>query len=180
MATLGARLRNLRHERGCTLQEVSNGSGLTPSFLSRLERGIVNISVGNLRKVAAFFGVPITHFFTEELIPHGVVIRAGTRRLVEGAEGEIQRFSLLPAEAAHLLAEIIKIPPGRTGGSFRTTASRALFYVLSGEVRCRLGSQVMQLLTGDVLYQRRSVALNWSSGDSTAVVLLVSLHSEER
>jgi len=50
MATLGARLRHLRRERDCTLQEVSDGSGLTPSFLSRLERGIVNISVGNLRK----------------------------------------------------------------------------------------------------------------------------------
>jgi len=83
MTTLGARLRRLRREHGCTLQDVSNGSGLTPSFLSRLERGIVNISVGNLRKVAAFFGVPITFFFTEELSPRGLVVRAGERLVQE-------------------------------------------------------------------------------------------------
>jgi transcriptional regulator with XRE-family HTH domain len=41
-------------------------SQLTPSFLSRLERDQVNISVGNLRKLAQFFGVPMTHFFEGE------------------------------------------------------------------------------------------------------------------
>jgi len=180
MATLGARLRNLRRERGFTLQEVSNGSGLTPSFLSRLERGIVNISVGNLRKVATFFGVPITHFFTDELVPHGIVIREGARRLVEGAEGAVRRFSLLPPEAAHLLAEVIEIPPRGASGSFRTTASRSIFYVLAGEVRCGLNGQVVRLSSGDVLYQRRSASLNWSTEGGAATVLLFSLQSEER
>jgi transcriptional regulator with XRE-family HTH domain len=180
MATLGARLRYLRRERGCTLQEVSDGSGLTPSFLSRLERGIVNISVGNLRRVASFFGVPITYFFTEELVPRGIVVRAAGRRTEDIPDHELRRVSLLPGEAAHLLAEVITIPPRGAQGSFLASASRALIYLLEGELTCNLGGQVMRLSPGDVLYQRRPVALHWSNEGTAATVLVVSLQAEER
>ena len=126
MTMLGARLRRLRRERGCTLQEVSDGSGLTPSFLSRLERGIVNISVGNLRKVAAFFGVPITYFFTEELHPRGLVVRAH-ERIVQEDGPEVRRASLLPPEAAYLQAEIVSIAPGTAG----TVSLTAVLFITS-------------------------------------------------
>ena len=180
MATLGARLRQLRRERGCTLQEVSDGSGLTPSFLSRLERGIVNISVGNLRKVASYFGVPITYFFTEELVPRGIVIRGSERSVEETPDNEVRRASLLPVEAAHLSAEIITIPPGVASESFLAVASRALFYLLAGQLSCSLGGHTVKLSRGDVLYQRRPAAIHWDNEGSEAVVLMVSLQSEER
>ncbi|MBO9315274.1 MAG: helix-turn-helix transcriptional regulator, partial [Chloroflexus sp.] len=64
--SLGQKIGRLRQERGLTLQEVAEGSGLTPSFLSRLERDKVNISVANLRKLAQFFSVQMTHFFEGE------------------------------------------------------------------------------------------------------------------
>lgn len=178
MTTLGARLRRLRRERGCTLQDVSEGSGLTPSFLSRLERGVVNISVGNLRKVAAFFGVPITFFFTEELHPHGLVVRADERIVQEDGQ-EVRRVSLLPQEAAHLQAEIVSLAPGAAGTAPLTASHRALYYVLEGELTCNLGGQAIRLGRGDVLYQRRPAALHWSNEGSTAV-LVVSLQSEEK
>ncbi len=180
MTTLGTRLRHLRRERGCTLQEVSDGSGLTPSFLSRLERGIVNISVGNLRKVAAYFGVPITHFFTEELVPRGIAVRADERVIQETAGTLIRRASLLPAEATHLFAEIIQIAPGMASEAPLNRLSRALVYVLSGRLTCGLGGQEMVLREGDVLYQRRPAGLRWSNEGSAAVVLAVSLQSEEK
>ncbi len=178
MMTLGARLRRLRRERGCTLQEVSEGSGLTPSFLSRLERGIVNISVGSLRKVAAFFGVPITFFFTEELHPHGFVVRAD-ERIVQEDGYESYRVSLLPREAAYLQAEIVTLAPGAAETVLPTASSRALYYVLEGELTCNLGGQAIRLRKGDVLYRRRSATLHWFN-EGSAAVLIASLQSEER
>jgi transcriptional regulator with XRE-family HTH domain len=180
MATLGTRLRHLRRERGCTLQEVSDGSGLTPSFLSRLERGIVNISVGNLRKVASFFGVPITYFFTEELVPRGIVVRASERAAKKTPGQLVHRASLLPKEAAHLSAEVVSVPAGEASGVPLAAVSRALFYVLEGELTCGLGGQTMKLAPGDVLYQRRPAALRWSNDGGAAVILVVSLQLEER
>lgn len=178
MTTLGARLRRLRREHGCTLQDVSNGSGLTPSFLSRLERGIVNISVGNLRKVAAFFGVPITFFFTEELSPRGLVIRAGERLVQEDGE-DIRRVSLLPPEAAHLQAEVVSLAPGAAGTAALTASGRALYYVLEGELTCSPGGPLIRLGRGDVLYQRRPAELRWSN-EGWVQVLIVSLQAEEK
>ncbi len=178
MPTLGARLRQLRRERGSTLQEVSDGSGLTPSFLSRLERGIVNISVGNLRKVASFFGVPITYFFTEDLIPRGIVVRAGDRPLKEA--GTVRRASLLPEEANHLSAELLSLAPGSAGHASLADLERALFYVLEGELTCMLGGQVVRLGKGDVLYQRRPTGLRWTNEEGEATVLAASLQSEEK
>lgn len=181
MATLGARLRRLRRERECTLQEVSDGSGLTPSFLSRLERGIVNISVGNLRKVAAFFGVPITYFFTEEILPHGVVVRAAERTVFGDRVGGNRRESLLPEEADHLAAEIVSIAPGAEGETPLIEVSRSIFYQLSGELTYRIAGKEYRLLQGDLLYQRRPVSLRWSNeGAEEAVVLAASLRTEER
>lgn len=180
MATLGARLRRLRRERGCTLQEVSEGSGLTPSFLSRLERGIVNISVGNLRKVASYFGVPITYFFTEDLVPRGIVVRRGERLLLDSDSAGVVRASLLPAEAAYLSAEVVSLAPGSDGNDALAVAARALFYILAGRLNCSIGGQTVSLAVGDVLYQRRPAALHWSNEGSEAIVLVVSLQSEER
>lgn len=179
MANLGARLRRLRRQCGYTLQDVSGGSGLTPSFLSRLERGIVNISVGNLRKVAAFFGVPITYFFTEELSPHGIVVRAAARRVGQFPNSEVRWASLLPDEAAAFCAEVLTIPSGGSNELLPHAFSRALFYVLEGEPTCSLGGQVIQLSPGDVLYQRRAVALHWLNEGNAAKVLVVSLQPEE-
>ncbi len=178
MTTLGARLRRLRRERGCTLQEVSDGSGLTPSFLSRLERGIVNISVGNLRKVAAFFGVPITFFFTEELYPRGLVVRA-EERIVQEDGYEVRRASLLPPEASYLQADVVSLAPGATETASLTASTRALYYVLDGELTCSLGGQTIRLGKGDVLYQRRPATLHWSN-EGSAVLLIASLQSEEK
>jgi len=180
MTTLGTRLRYLRREHGCTLQEVSDGSGLTPSFLSRLERGIVNISVGNLRKVAAYFGVPITYFFTEELLPRGIVVRVDEREVEEKPGLGVRRTSLLPGEVARLSAEILTITPGAAGEAPLAMASRALYYVLEGALDCSMGGQSACLGKGDVLYQRRPASLCWSNEGGEAVVLVASLQSEER
>jgi transcriptional regulator with XRE-family HTH domain len=180
MTMLGARLRQLRRERRCTLQEVSDGSGLTPSFLSRLERGIVNISVGNLRKVAAFFGVPITYFFTEELLPHGIVVRPGDRVMQESADGTILRSSILPEEAGHLSAEIITVAPGTTGQEPLFEVGRVLFYVLEGELACTMSGNEHLLGVGDVIYRRRPTPLYWSNNSDRPVVLLAaSMRTED-
>lgn len=179
MSTLGSRLRQLRRERACTLQEVSDGSGLTPSFLSRLERGIVNISVGNLRRVAAFFGVPITFFFTEELQPYAIVVRAGDRR--QSDDGEICRASLLPEAASQLAAELVTIAPGVGRDELLPAVSRAIYYVLAGELTCQMGGQTYRITPGDVLYQRRPTAFAWTNdNEGETVVLAASLRPEEQ
>ncbi len=49
----GERIRSLRREKGCSLQELSALTGLSYSYLCGIERGLVAPSIGSLRKVSA-------------------------------------------------------------------------------------------------------------------------------
>jgi XRE family transcriptional regulator, aerobic/anaerobic benzoate catabolism transcriptional regulator len=55
LLSLGRRVRALRFERGWTLREVAERSGLSPRFLVQLEAGRGNISIRRLADVARAF-----------------------------------------------------------------------------------------------------------------------------
>jgi transcriptional regulator with XRE-family HTH domain len=163
MPTLGERIRTLRQERKCTLHEVSEGAGLTPSFLSRLERDKVNISVANLRKIANFFGVPMTHFFSSEEAPAVEIIRAADRRKLRSAGEKLQVEALLPEGEFHPDAcEAVVSPKGR---SVRRAPreGRALILVLEGQLRCHVGDEFYDVQTGDSLYLRNGAEYGWEN-----------------
>jgi transcriptional regulator with XRE-family HTH domain len=55
MIDVGEIIKRLRTQRGLSIQDVAEGCGLSPSFLSTVERGNSDISLGRLAQVAAFF-----------------------------------------------------------------------------------------------------------------------------
>ena len=52
---VGPILKRMRMQRGFTVREVAEKSGLSPSFLSAVERGASDISLGRLSRLAAFY-----------------------------------------------------------------------------------------------------------------------------
>src|ERR687893_1809994 len=56
---LGARVRELRHERGLTLKALGRRAGLSHPFLSQLERGLARPSVGSVERIATALDVPV-------------------------------------------------------------------------------------------------------------------------
>ncbi len=54
---IGARLRELRKGRKLMLRSTSEATGISMSFLSRIERGIAAPSPDTLKRLAAFYGV---------------------------------------------------------------------------------------------------------------------------
>lgn len=57
---LGKRLRFIRKEHQKTLKDLSEEAGLSLSYLSDMERGVVNPSVETLQKVAKVYGMKIS------------------------------------------------------------------------------------------------------------------------
>jgi transcriptional regulator with XRE-family HTH domain len=175
--SLGQKIGRLRQERGLTLQEVSEGSGLTPSFLSRLERDKVNISVANLRKLAQFFSVQMTHFFEgEDNQQVGQVITAEERVRLSLDDAPVQVYSLLPPNS-DLEARIIEARPGSGQQGFSSRGSQMLL-VLNGQLRYNLGDEEYELGPGDTLFYRDDVAHSWvSTGNETVELLTVGVLS---
>ena len=175
--SLGQKIGRLRQERGLTLQEVSEGSGLTPSFLSRLERDKVNISVANLRKLAQFFSVQMTHFFEgEDNQQVGQVVTPAERTRLSLDDAPVQVYSLLPPNS-DVEARLIEARPGSGQQGFSSRGSQMVL-VLDGLLRYHLGEEVYALHQGDTLFYHDDVAHNWiNTGENTASVLTISVLS---
>lgn len=87
---LGAKLRARRAAAGLTLQEVADEAGVSRSFLSQVERGLVSPSIATLRRVAEALATPMAHFFggagdgaaaDPGAQPHTVIARHQRKRL---------------------------------------------------------------------------------------------------
>ena len=72
----GQRLRELRHEKGLSQEELALQCGLDRSYVGQIERGERNLSLENIHKLADALGVPAS----ELLLPIGSKssIRGGT------------------------------------------------------------------------------------------------------
>lgn len=57
---LGRTIRDLRKERGLSQERLAAEAGVHRSFVFRLERGDVNVSVDTLQRIAQALGVPVS------------------------------------------------------------------------------------------------------------------------
>lgn len=63
LASIGARLRTRRLEKGLTQAVLAKAAGVSPRFLVQLEKGEGNISVQRLAGVCAALELPLEHLF---------------------------------------------------------------------------------------------------------------------
>ena len=56
--SVGSLMRRTRKELGFSLQKVADLSGLSVSFVSQAERGVLPPSVSSLKKIATALGIP--------------------------------------------------------------------------------------------------------------------------
>ncbi|GIG24583.1 helix-turn-helix domain-containing protein [Cellulomonas denverensis] len=61
---LGLRLRRLRHQRGETLGETAERAGVSPQYLSEMERGVKDPSSEMIAAVAGALGVSLLDLTT--------------------------------------------------------------------------------------------------------------------
>ncbi len=85
---LGARVRELRRNRGWTLEELAHAAGVHATHLSAVERGKRNPTIGVLAKLADALEVEIASLFgTPSAVP-AKSLRAELRRRAETLEPE--------------------------------------------------------------------------------------------
>lgn len=63
--SMGEWLRGLRRRRGLKLKEVGWETGLSVSYLSDLERDVVDPSLKTIKKLAEFYHLKLSEFFRE-------------------------------------------------------------------------------------------------------------------
>jgi transcriptional regulator with XRE-family HTH domain len=67
---LGAAVRARRHANDMTLEALADAAGMNVTYVSDIERGRGNPSIGKLGDLAAVFGIPVSALIAEaEALP---------------------------------------------------------------------------------------------------------------
>jgi transcriptional regulator with XRE-family HTH domain len=157
---LGRTLRVLRTARGLRLADLAQESGLSASFLSQVEQGRSDISVGRLMRLAQALGVRMTDLV--ELPP------PSDRPIVRAAE-RVQVPSPIPGLTIELLAAgvseghtyaLATLDPGVTAAArrYRLPGQEHFVYMLKGRA-------VMEFATGDPVRLEAGDSISYNSDD---------------
>jgi DNA-binding transcriptional MerR regulator/quercetin dioxygenase-like cupin family protein len=173
---LGARLRALRTAAGRSLAEVATASGLSVSFLSAVERGQANPSVGNLFKLADAYGTTVPGLDPNYRSERRSVLHPRDRPRYVAGRGLVVIEDLLASPGA-LEAQRIEVRPG--GGSEEAYAhpGEEFVYILSGQLVFWLDERERFALdAGDSLSFRSTRPHRWrNDGDVPATVLWINV-----
>ncbi|WP_190814556.1 helix-turn-helix domain-containing protein [Saccharopolyspora pogona] len=163
-------VRALRRERGLTLEELGGLTGLTKSYLSKVERELSTPSIAVALKIAEALDVDVSRLFVGETGRSAITIdrigdrQAGARLQPLGADmlGKVMSpFVLRPT------AEFVKHEPTHTGQEF--------IFVHSGTIELHYDGEEFELETGESAYLDATRAHRLrSTSESEAQVVIVA------
>ncbi|MGW3956556.1 helix-turn-helix domain-containing protein [Streptomyces sp. NPDC004752] len=155
---LGARIREYRKMRRMSLRALGEAAQASPGFLSQLERGQVNSSIGMLRRIAVALGVTVADLFDPDSVPGPKVVRRADRPTLHTAPGS-RKTLISQRPLSHLEVYAGEFDPGASTGDDAYTHgdSQEILLVISGAVRVELDGRAHELAAGDSIEYRSSV-----------------------
>ena len=152
---LGVRVRDLRKERGLTLEEFAEVSGVSRAMISKLERGEKNPTLVIAARLAEGLGVSLSRLAGVEERREVVVVPKEGRTVLRDPETGFERQSLsptFPGRGVEFLRNVV--PEGSTSGDFPPHRKGVGEHIVveKGELEAILDGERYQLRDGDALY----------------------------
>jgi transcriptional regulator with XRE-family HTH domain len=168
----GESLKKLRTVKGITLQDVSNATGLSVSFLSLVENGKSGISLANLQKILKCYDASIHHLIdTHEEVKvvrsedvkdvkyeDTRIVRSEEAKRIHSDTDDVKVLSLVKgARDKKIWPGLFIMEPGATMGPFNHEGEE-FSYMIQGKIEVTLtnqqtGSTEKYIITeGDTIY----------------------------
>ena len=179
---VGGRLREARHARGLTLDDVAAAARFTKSFVSAVERGETSPSIGSLCAICEVLGVTMSALFeTVDAPESNVVRRADVEGTFFGGEGVVN-YVLSPRGERRAQVIETHIAPGGSPGPEPWSHSGELVMatVLEGAVEFRFGERTTTLQAGDTVSYSPAEPHSWRNpdGEHPAAALFFEVPAE--
>ena len=146
---LGWRLREERRSNGWTLDELARRSGLSKSYLSRIEDGDRHPSIAALLSIARACNVSPAALVGEEQSEQPIVIVRGDEAPVNQGNGLAYQVLTGGDRPTAMQPVRISVPGDRAGDELYRHEGEEWLYVLSGTLLLTLGSEEYRLGPGD-------------------------------
>ena len=180
-SNLGDKIRTLRKKLGMTQKELADQVGLTPSFISQLEKSLISPSLDSLLKLSEKLNTQPIYFLTDgESGPvQKMVIKPTERQDIHLPElkGNDLKLQLLVSDVFNRRMEpyLLIMKEGTIiDGHFYTHKGDEFAYVVEGELEVEIQDEKQLLKQGDSLYIGSIFPSKWVNvGKGEAVLLWV-------
>lgn len=150
---IGAQLRALRASRGLSLAQVAEGTDISKSFLSLVEAGRSDITIGRLMRIVEFFGITINDLLAQDPGSQITVTRAESQRVLSSPSEGIADLLLIPDAERAMMPFIAVFSPGGSNSEHATHEGEEFGYVMEGEFILDIaGQDPIVLRPGDSVY----------------------------
>jgi transcriptional regulator with XRE-family HTH domain len=170
----GARLRHAREASRLSLGEVAARSGVTKSFLSRVERDVTSPSVASLVCICDALGLSVADLFQT---PETTLVRRADRpHLADFPKAaDVVDTLITPAGERHVtVLETVAAPGGSGGSTLYTLPSECeVCFVLQGAAEVQVEDQTFTLEAGDALTFGAAVPHSWRALADGARILWI-------
>ena len=174
---MAALLRAHRRRAGLTLEALAVRTGLTKSYLSKVERGIRTPSIAVALKIAGALDADVSQLFSGN--PDDTVVtieRRSQRARVEGSDGRAVYDPVATRMVGKSMQPFVVHPTVHPETDYMEHPGEEFIYVTAGVVEVSLSDQVIRLEEGDSLYFDANTPHRVRSVSSDRAVLIVVVH----
>jgi transcriptional regulator with XRE-family HTH domain len=149
---MGAKIRQIRREKGVTLKEIAARTNLSVSLISMIERGEANPSIGSLIAISDSLRIPASELFGNEsddaLRP---VIKKEEQAIVHVNKGVSRRLLVIDQKSNLQMAENTYEPGATSADTATRHRGKEFGVVLEGNLLIEVGGQFYTLEAGDAI-----------------------------
>ncbi|MGY2239656.1 helix-turn-helix domain-containing protein [Pseudomonas gingeri] len=179
---MSIRLKLLRKKLGVTLEALAEKSGMTKSYLSKVERGLNTPSIAAALKLAKALNVKVEELFSEDSVSLDSysLVRRGQRQPL-GTDAQAPGYAVLAHQVSErtLLPFIIYPPREFTDKRFKEHLGEEFLFVHEGRVEVDFMTERVILERGDALHFNAQKPHRLRSVGEEQAELLVVVHSRE-
>jgi transcriptional regulator with XRE-family HTH domain len=170
---IGSTVKKSRIEKGLTLQQLADKTGLTAAYLSKLENEKVSPSINTLKVLADELGVYITDFFENDLINDPCVNppETWTRKIVKGWKADVKQMIKLVGNKK-MQPFFTVIPPNGGAHEHYSHPGEEFVYVLEGVLTITLNGVETEMPAGTSAYFSALSPHSWINRKKTPVKMI--------
>ncbi|MEO1248678.1 MAG: XRE family transcriptional regulator [Pseudomonadota bacterium] len=150
--SFGNDIRALRKSKGLTLEELAARIDRSIGYLSQAERGMSDLTVDDLQKLAKVLDVPFGWFLTSHSgnpDEQGYIVRSGQRRRLGTTEDGIIEELLSPDLGGSFELVLSEIAPGARSAGIKHRGIEEAGYVVEGSFDITIDGRTFKLQAND-------------------------------
>lgn len=171
VSEIGAKVARARSERGWSLAQLAQRSGLSPAAVHKIEKSGMTPTIASLMKIAAALGKSVAHFVDEPETPDVMVVRHDERaRVYTSKQGlNLRNLSGRYGSFAMAGAEAVMEPGADSGPTPMRHPGEELVIVLDGRMEFTVAGEAHELGAGDSIHFRTVRPHSWRNpGEQSA------------